>query len=446
MSGWLWFLIQFIVITGFIVYLFIATKKAKKLDKITWFMKLWKKDSVKSIASSLLSIILGLLIGCVILIVLAIVKVKGTTLSFSSAIDGIQLIFSGVFNLGRNTDTGLLIFGYNSVNLGDMLFRATPLILTGLSVAIAFKTGLFNIGAPGQYLMGAATTLILALVIPTTVIPSFIVWTIAFIGGILAGALWGAISGLFKALLNVNEVITCIMTNWIAANIVTMLFDKHTGPFNFLLDPSGTKNSAYVYQTTHNNVFTSKLGLDLIFEGSQVNGGILIAIFIAIVISVLINKTTFGFKLKACGSNKHAARYAGINEKFYITMSMAIAGGLAGAGAALYYLSGNTEFAWNTYQTLPAAGFNGIPVALLAFNNSIGVIFSASFVSLLDVNGMQLKYMTPYNEYITSIVTAIIVYFSAFSLIFKEMLSKPIGLNFYKNKKIKKYKISEEAK
>jgi simple sugar transport system permease protein len=140
-SGWLWFLIQFIVITGFIVYLFIATKKAKKLDKITWFMKLWKKDSVKSIASSLLSIILGLLIGCVILIVLAIVKVKGTTLSFSSAIDGIQLIFSGVFNLGRNTDTGLLIFGYNSVNLGDMLFRATPLILTGLSVAIAFKTG-----------------------------------------------------------------------------------------------------------------------------------------------------------------------------------------------------------------------------------------------------------------------------------------------------------------
>ena len=127
-------------------------------------------------------------------------------------------------------------------------------------------------------------------------------------------------------------------------------------------------------------------------------------------------------------------------------MSMAIAGGLAGAGAALYYLSGNTEFAWNTYQTLPAAGFNGIPVALLAFNNPIGVIFSASFVSLLDVNGMQLKYMTPYNEYITSIVTAIIVYFSAFSLIFKEMLSKPIGLNFYKNKKIKKYKISEEAK
>ena len=87
MSGWLWFLIQFIVITGFIVYLFIAAKKAKKLNKMTWFMKLWKKDSVKSIASSLLSIILGLLIGCVILIVLAIVKVKGTTLSFSSYIE-----------------------------------------------------------------------------------------------------------------------------------------------------------------------------------------------------------------------------------------------------------------------------------------------------------------------------------------------------------------------
>ena len=428
MSGWLWFLIQFIVIGCFVSYLIISSKKAKKENKTTWFMRVWKKSSIKSITSSLISIFLGLIIGCVILLILAFIKVRGTTLSFSSAIDGIQLIFNGVFNLGRNALTGELLFGFNSVNFGDMLFRATPLILTGLSVAVAFKTGLFNIGAPGQYLMATAATLILALVIPTSIVPPFIVWIIAFIGGILAGALWGAVSGLFKALLNVNEVITCIMTNWIAANIVTMLFDKQTGFFNFLLDPSGTKNSAYVYHTTYNSVATSKLGLDLIFKGSQVNGGIIIAIVIAIVIYIVLNKTVFGYKLKACGSNKYAAKYAGINEKFYITMSMAISGGLAGAGAALYYLSGNTEFLWNTYQSLPANGFNGIPVALLAFNNPIGVIFSATFVSLLDVNGMQLKYMTPYNEYITSIVTAIIVYFSAFSLIFKQLLDGSIKI------------------
>lgn len=429
MVGWLWLLIFVVLITGFSLYAYFSTKKALELEKTTKLMKFWAMDSTKSIASSLISIIFGLLIGCIILVGITIFPTKGTSLSFSSAIDGIQLIFAGIFNTGKNAN-GALIFGFNPVNFGDMLFRAMPLILTGLSVAVAFKTGLFNIGAPGQYLMGTAVTLILALVLPTTAIPAFFVWIIAFIGGILAGAIWGAIPGIFKAFLNVNEVITCIMLNWIAANLVTMLFDKQSGPFKFLLDPSGTKNWAYVYKTTHNNVSTSKMGLDLIFKGSQVNGGIIIAIIIAIVVYIVLNKTTFGYQLKACGNNRNAAKYAGINDKVSTIISMSIAGGLAGAGAALYFLSGNTEFAWETYQSLPAAGFNGIPVALLAFNNPLGVIFSASFISLLDVNGMQLKYMTSYNEYITSIITAIIVYFSAFSLLFKQILEGKIKINF----------------
>ena len=428
MAGWLWFLIQFILIIVFFTYIILSSKKAIKENRTTWFMKTWKKDSVKSIASSLISIVFGLLIGCIILIIMAVIPSKGASLSFKTAIDGIQLVFSGIFNIGK-TSSGALKFGFNPVNFGDMLFRATPLILTGLSVALAFKTGLFNIGAPGQFLISTAVTLILALSIPTSVVPALFVWIIAFIGGILAGAIWGAVPGIFKAFLNVNEVITCIMMNWISANVVTMLFDKEIGMFKHLLDPSGTKNLAYVFKTTHNNVATSKLGLDFIFKGSQVNGGIIIAIIIAILIYVILNKTTFGYQLKACGSNKFAAKYAGINEKSCTIISMAIAGGLAGAGAALYYLSGNTEFAWETYQSLPAVGFNGIPVALLACNNPLGVIFSASFISLLDVNGMQLKYMTPYNEYITSIITAVIVYFSAFSLLFKQVLNGEIKIN-----------------
>ena len=161
----------------------------------------------------------------------------------------------------------------------------------------------------------------------------------------------------------------------------------------------------------------------------SLTGGIIIAIIIAILIFIILDKTTFGYKLKACGSNKNAAKYAGINDKVATIISMAIAGGLAGAGAALYYLSGNTEFAWETYQSLPAVGFNGIPVALLACNNPLGVIFSATFISLLDVNGMQLKYMTPYNEYITSIISAFIVYFSAFSLLFRQVLDGSIKIN-----------------
>ena len=429
MVGWLWFLIIFVLIAGFATYAILSSKKAIANNETTGLMELWKKDSVKSIASSLISIVFGLVIGCILLIIITLFPTKGTILSFGTAIDGIQLIFAGIFNVGKNA-SGDLLFGFNSVNFGDMLFRATPLILTGASVAVAFKTGLFNIGAPGQYLVSTATTLILALSIPTSAVAPIFVWIIAFLGGILAGALWGSVPGIFKAFLNVNEVITCIMMNWIAANVVTMLFDKTTGPFKFLLDPSGTKNWAYVFKTTHNNVATSKMGLDFIFEGSQVNGGIIIAIVLAILIYIILNKTTFGYQLKACGSNKNAAKYAGINEKTSTIYSMAIAGGLAGAGAALYYLSGNTEFAWETYQSLPGVGFNGIPVALLACNNPLGVIFSASFISLLDVNGMQLKYMTPYNEYITSIITAIIVYFSAFSLLFKQVLNGKVKINF----------------
>ncbi len=406
-------------------------------DPIPWVKYVWAKPSVKAIAASLISIVCGMIFGSIILLCLSGQTIGGLTISRKAGWEGIQLIIGGVFNTGRSA-SGSLTFGWNGANIGNMLFNATPLILTGLSVALAFKTGLFNIGTPGQYLMGTAATLILALIIPTTAVPAFFVWLIAFLGGILAGALWGSIPGLFKAYLNVNEVITCIMTNWIAANIVTALFDKTTGPFKMLLDPSATKNGSYVFKTTQNNVATSKLGLDYLFEGSQVNGGIIIAIVIAIIIFIILNKTTFGYELKACGSNRNAAKYAGINERKNIVLSMVIAGALAGAGASLYYLSGNTEFYWETYQSLPAIGFNGIPVALLATNNPIGVVFSACFMAYLDVAGMQLKYMTSYNEYITSIIAAIIVYFSAFSLLIKQILSGAI-----KRKKAKKELLSE---
>ena len=427
MTGLVWFLIIIVLVGSFSAISYFTTKKAIQLEKETKLMKFWKKDSTKGIASSLISIFAGMIIGCLILAIVSIIPIKGLSISFKTFMEGVQLIFGGVFNTGRN-DSNQLIFGWNGRNLGDLLFKATPLILTGLSVALAFKTGLFNIGAPGQYLMSTAATLILALSIPTTKVPAFFVWVIAFVGGILAGALWGAVPGIFKAFLNVNEVITCIMMNWIAANFVTSLFDKTTGPFKYLLDPSGTKNFAFVFKTTQNGVSTPKMFLDKIFPNSQVNGGIIIAIVIAVVVAIILNKTTFGYELKACGHNKNAAQYAGISAKRNIVLSMAIAGGLAGAGAALYFLSGNTEFAWETYQSLPAIGFNGIPVALLAYNNPIGVVFSSLFMSYLDVSGMQLKYMTSYNEYITGIISAVIVYFSAFSLLFSQVLNGKIKI------------------
>ena len=385
---------------------------------------LGRSDGFNKLLSSLISIVVGLLVGGIVVLIVGLVEPKITS---GSIWDGIRLIFAGILSTGRDA-AGSLTWGFNAQNIGNMLFRATPLIMTGLSVAVAFKTGLFNIGAPGQYLMGTLASLCIALGIPSSSVPAGVIWVLALLGGMLAGALWGAIPGLLKALLNINEVLACIMTNWIAANLVTWMFDIS----NFKNIAESTK-SGYIYKTTYNGVATPKLGLDKLFPGSQVNGGVLLAILLAIVVYIIMQKTTFGYQLKACGSNRHAARYAGIPDKRNIVLSMAIAGALAGAGAALYWLSGNTEFYWTTYQSLPVVGFNGIPVALLAINNPIGVIFAGIFMAMLNIVGMQLTNLTAYNEYITDVIIAVIVYLSAFALVIRMML-----VNIRKRKELKK--------
>ena len=371
---------------------------------------LLKRDGTVKLLSSLLSIVIGLVVGGLIVL---FVGLGNSEIGAEGASEGLRLIFAGILSTGRSA-SGALTWGFNPTNVGNMLFRAMPVIMTGLSVAVAFKTGLFNIGAPGQYLMGTMVSLIIALSIDTAAVPAGLVWLLAFVCGILAGALWGCIPGLVKAFLNINEVLACIMTNWIAANIVTWVFDGSV----YRNVTEGTK-SGYIYKTSFNGVATAKLGLDKLFPGSQVNAGILIAVLFAIAMYILMNKTTLGFELKACGANRHSARYAGISDKRNIVLSMAIAGALAGGGASLYYLSGNTEFFWTTYQSLPAEGFNGIPVALLALNNPIGVIFAGLFMAMLNIIGLQLTNLTAYNEFITNVIIAIIVYLSAFSLVIR---------------------------
>ena len=378
-------------------------------------LDLYRKDGTKKVIASLLSILAGLLAGALIVVIVGLTGNK-QTFKANSIWDGIRLVTGGIFSTGRVD--GELTFGFNPASWGNMFFRAVPILMTGLSVAVAFKTGLFNIGAPGQYLMGSAATLYVALSIPTTVLPAWLIWILAFLAGMAAGAVWGAIPGLLKASRGINEVLACIMTNWIAANLVPMFF---TG--SPLRNAEVGGKVAYIKPTSMNGVETAKMGLDKIFPGSQVNGGILIAIVIAVLVYILMNKTTLGYELKACGANRHAARYAGIKDNRNIVLSMAIAGALAAAGASLYYLSGNTELYWNTSQTLPSEGFNGIPVALLAANNPIGIIFSASFMSMLSINGLQLKNLTAYNAYITDIIIAAIVYMSSFSLLIKIWLT-----------------------
>lgn len=369
---------------------------------------LFRQPSTKSVLSSLICIGAGILIGWIVLVIIA---ATNENVPFSHAFKGLGIILAGPFASG-NAQNVAFVFG-------DMLFEAVPILMTGLSVAIAFKTGLFNIGAPGQYLMGAMGAIIVALSIPTTPATAFWVWLLALIVGMLCGVVWGLIPGFFKAFLNINEVIVCIMTNWIAANVVSWVFNDNKQFINVAGGKAG-----YTLPTTANGVATPKLGLDKLFPGSNIDIGIFIGIAVAIGMYILMNKTTLGYELKACGFNKNASKYAGMNEKRNIMLSMAIAGGLAAVGASLYYLNGGAELAWNTYASLPDNGFNGIPVALLASNNPIGVIFSAIFLRYIDKGGYNLAGFTAFNEYVSDLIIALIIYFSGFSKLIKDWLNK----------------------
>ena len=369
-----------------------------------------KKSSagLKSLSASLLCIFGGIFVGFVVLVLLSIFNPR---IGFAEAVRGILIVLGGPFSGGGNS-----LF-----QLGNMLFNATPLILTGLSACIAFKTGLFNIGAPGQYLMGAMVTLIVSLSIPSATVPSPVIWILALICGTLAGALWGAIPGFFKAYLNVNEVIVCIMTNWIAANVVSWVFNGS----KFINVAESKVN--FIMKTEVNNITTATFGLDKIFSGGSVvsyaDASIFLAICVAIALYIVMNKTTFGYELKACGYNRDGAKYAGMNEKRNLLLAMAIAGGLAAMGASIWCLNGHQDFKWETYQTLPVDGFNGIPSALLAGNNPIGIIFTAIFLKYINVGGSNLAANTAFNEYVSQLMVAMIVYFSGFARYISMLLS-----------------------
>ena len=296
--------------------------------------------------------------------------------------------------------------------VGRTLTNSAPLIMTGLSVAFAFKTGLFNIGAAGQYTLGAFGALYCALIL-------HLPWYLCLLASALFGAVWGAIPGIFKAYLNINEVITSIMFNWIGLYMVNeIVYARGTGA---MYDVKSTRTWKLV-DTSPESVIPSA-GMSELFHTPSTTIAIFLAIAAAVLIWVILEKTTFGYELKAVGLNKNAARYAGINEKKNIILSMTIAGALAGFGAGLLYLSGGAE--WNPLNTttLPAMGFNGIATALLAASHPIGTIFSSIFISHITVGGSFLptRYFPPE---IADLISGIIIYLCAFAMLFRGVISR----------------------
>ncbi len=373
---------------------------------MNFLKKITKNDAFQSVLSSIVSILIGVLVGFIAMLIISLINEKN---SINDALAGVKIILSGPFSS--------TVKKYMLSNTGNMIFYSVPLIFTGLSVAIAYKTGLFNIGAPGQYIMGTIGSLYVALSIKTTTTAGAIaVWALALLVGTICGALWGTIPGLLKAFFNINEVIICIMTNWIAANLSSWFFKYQTA----IQSPENTKGGYLAKPLTN---YTPKLGFDKLFPGSLLDAGIVIAIIVAIIIYIVLNKTTFGFELKSCGSNKDAAKYAGLNEKRNIVLSIAIAGALAGMGASLYYLNPGIEYRFvSQYSGLPAYGFNGIASAFLANCNPIGVIFSSLFIRFLNMGGDYLV-KVGFNRYVADIVVAVIIYMAGFTRIIREWLN-----------------------
>lgn len=345
-------------------------------------------EAFLSVAASLICIVIGLLLG---LVVLAIINAEH---AFG---DGLLVILKSGFKSPRN--------------MGTVLANAAPLIMTGLSVGFAFKTGLFNIGAAGQYTLGAFGALYCAIVLQWP-------WYLCLLAAMLFGAIWGALPGIFKAYLNINEVITAIMFNWIGLyGCNTIMYGRGTGPMY-------NAKQSKTFAVTGDSIIPSKLfGWDMseTFGYKSCTIAIFLAIIIAILLYVVINKTTFGYELKACGCNKNAAKYAGIDEKRSIILSMIIAGALAGFGAGLYYLSNAAQWIPGDSTALPSEGFDGISVALLASSDPIAAIFSAIFISHISTGGgfMNASLFPPE---IADIISGIIIYLCAFSLLFKNLI------------------------
>ena len=345
------------------------------------------QSSITSVLAALLCILIGLVVGFLVLLVINPGHAWG---------DGLVRILKGGF--------------YDApYGVGKTLANAAPLIMTGLSVGFAFKTGLFNIGAAGQYTLGAYGALYCAIMLKLP-------WFVCLLVATLFGGIWGAIPGFFKAYLNINEVITSIMFNWIGLYLVNeLIYQNGTGP---MYDVRNTRTFNLRKNLDYAQSIIPDFGLNKMFQTNSTTIAIFLAVVVAIIVWVILEKTTFGYELKAVGLNKNAAKYAGINEKKNIVLSMAIAGALAGFGAGLYYLSSVSE--WNPLNStsLPAMGFNGIPVALLASSNPIGTVFSALFISHISVGGsfLSTKY---YPTEISDLISGIIIYLCAFSMLFR---------------------------
>lgn len=343
-------------------------------------------EGVQTLLASLLCILGGLFIGFIVLLII----------EPSGAWEAITAVLKSYFRYS----SAKLQLKY----LGQTLTRTAPLLMCSLSVLFAYKVGMFNIGAAGQYVAGACAALYMG-------IGLHMPWWVCLIAAMLAGALMGAMSGALKTFCNVNVVISGIMLNWIALYVT-----------NMTLSMEGIKNpmSPYTVQLRGVNpgALIPQMGLNTFFGNEKsVTIAIPLAIIMALVVWFILNKTKFGYELKATGYNFHAAKYSGMKENRNIILTMMISGALAGMGAALLYLTGIEEWE-TTISSVPGMGFNGIAVAFLGGLSPIGSILAAYFIQHITMGGGNVD-LSVYCAQISGLISSLIIFLCAFVAFFK---------------------------
>lgn len=349
-------------------------------------------EKMHKIVVPVISVALGFFIGALVML-----------LTGHSPVEAYAALLKGAGLLG------------NVKRFGDTLLSMTTLILTGLSVAFAFRTGLFNIGVPGQMLMGGFVAVYTGV---TFSLPSIIHLPVAVIAAVAAGALWAFLPGLLKAQYRIHEVVTTIMMNWIALWSVYYFVPAFI-PGHFNTESKSIKLTASLRTEWLTNLF----------QGSNVNIGLVFALLAVVIVWWVLEKTTFGYELKAVGFNPHAAEYAGIKVGRNMVFSMMIAGALAGLAGAVFYLGYTDNI---KIGALPSQGFDGIAVALVGLNSPFGVLMAAFLFGFMNAGKLFMQSSTEVPNELVPIINGIIIFFAAANLIFKIWLQK-LGKSFNKN-------------
>ena len=352
-----------------------------------------RSESFQTLLASLVCVLGGLLVGYIALLII----------EPSGAWKAITAVMKSFFNY-----PGKLMLKY----FGQTLTRTVPLLMCALSVLFAYKVGMFNIGVAGQYVAGACGCLYAALAWNLPWLPCLLI-------GMVAAALLGAVCGVLKTKCNVNVVISGIMLNWITLYLTNLILGTVKSP---------TSPYTKGLQATNPSALLPRMGLERLFNNEKsVTIAIPLAVIMAILIWVVLNKTKFGYELKATGNNYNAARYAGMKEDRNIITTMLISGALAGMGAGLLFLTGIEDWE-TTISAVPGMGFNGIAVAFLGGLSPIGSILSAFFIQYITTGGGNVD-LQVYCSQISSLISSLIIYLCAFVAFFKLFIQNRIRAN-----------------